>query len=113
MKLIQSLIAAAAVALPVASFAQTSQPVTRAQVLAELAQLEKAGYNPASNDVNYPQDIQAAEARVSAQNLAASAAYGGVANGASASGAASSAFSASLASTQDDVPGLGPIFAHP
>jgi hypothetical protein len=86
-----SLIKAVAVALvlaaPVASFAQSNQPVTRAQVRAELVQIEKAGYNPAqANDVNYPADIQAAEARVNAQNSAANG-VGGAVDGSSASGA--------------------------
>ena len=87
MKLVQSLIVAAALAIPaVSSFAQSIAPVTRAQVRAELVQLEKAGYQPGRNDPQYPNDIQAAEARVSAQNATASS-YGGVADTASASGA--------------------------
>lgn len=114
MKLIQSLIVAVAMVAPVAAFAQAShanQPLTRAQVQAELVQLEKAGYTPARNDLHYPDDIQAAQARVDAQNAQnAGSAYGGVANGSSASGAASKM---SFTQTQDDVPGLGPIFAHP
>ncbi|WP_027817685.1 DUF4148 domain-containing protein [Paraburkholderia bannensis] len=114
MKLIQSLIVAVAMVAPVAAFAQASQanqPLTRAQVQAELVQLEKAGYTPARNDLHYPDDIQAAQARVDAQNAQnAGSAYGGVANGSSASGAASKT---SFTQTQDDVPGLGPIFAHP
>ena len=72
--LISAVAIAAALALPVASFAQASQPVTRAQVRAELVQLEKAGYNPTNDSVNYPADIQAAEARVAAQNGTAVAA---------------------------------------
>lgn len=91
----KSLIKAVAVALvlaaPVASFAQSNQPLTRAEVRAQLIQVEKAGYNPGrANDVNYPSDIQAAEARVAAQNPQASAnesGYGGVVSGSSASGA--------------------------
>jgi hypothetical protein len=82
---------AALVAAPVASFAQSSQPVSRAQVHNELAQLEKAGYDP-RDWVHYPENIQAAEAKVAAQNAtaqAAVAAYGGAAAGASRSGAAS------------------------
>ncbi|AXF24506.1 hypothetical protein CUJ89_29955 [Burkholderia pyrrocinia] len=41
-------------ASPIASFAQTDAPVTRAQVRAELADLERAGYNPIPDDVKYP-----------------------------------------------------------
>jgi hypothetical protein len=72
--LIQAVAIAAVLAAPVASFAQSNQPVTRAQVRAELVQLEKAGYNPATaNDFDYPANIQAAEARVAAQQNGAAA----------------------------------------
>ena len=87
--LIQAVAIAAVLAAPVASFAQSSQPVTRAQVRAELVQLEKAGYNPAaSDDTTYPANIQAAEARVAAQNGTAQAAtgYGPSTSGTSQSG---------------------------
>ncbi|QGZ64457.1 DUF4148 domain-containing protein [Paraburkholderia acidisoli] len=58
---------AAAYMLPARAFAQTNAPVTRAQVKAELRALEQVGYNPAiSEDINYPSDIQAAEARLRA-----------------------------------------------
>ncbi len=53
--LIKALAVAAVLAVPVVSFAQSSQPVTRAQVRAELVQLEKAGYVPSnSSDTQYP-----------------------------------------------------------
>ncbi|MFM0209966.1 DUF4148 domain-containing protein [Paraburkholderia sediminicola] len=65
--IIKAFAIAALVAAPLASFAQSNQPVTRAQVREELAQLEKAGYNP--NDwLNYPANIQRAEAIVAQQN---------------------------------------------
>jgi hypothetical protein len=84
--LIQAVVVAAVLAAPVVSFAQSDTGVTRAQVRNELVQLEKAGYNPASSgDATYPAQIQAAEARVAAQNGAASG-YGGAANGSSQSG---------------------------
>jgi hypothetical protein len=84
-KLIGIAAVALAFAAPVASFAQSNQPVTRAQVRAEIVQLEKAGYNPGVvDDTKYPADIQAAEARIAAQN---GAAYGGVTEGAAQSGA--------------------------
>jgi len=85
---IKSLVSAvaltSALAAPAVSFAQQSNgPVTRAQVRAELVQLEKAGYQPrGGDDPNYPDDIQAAEAKVAAMNGAGSG-YGGVANGSS------------------------------
>ncbi|WP_207001733.1 DUF4148 domain-containing protein [Trinickia mobilis] len=88
----KSLIKAVALAVvltaPVASFAQANQPVTRAQVRAQLVQLEKAGYNPSHSgrDPYYPEDIQAAEARVAAENGSTSG-VGGVISGSSESGA--------------------------
>ncbi|MBN3804580.1 DUF4148 domain-containing protein [Paraburkholderia sp. Ac-20336] len=87
--LIQAVVIAAAIAAPVASFAQTTQPVTRAQVRAELVQLEKAGYQPGLADPQYPANIQAAEARINAQNgvsQAAASGFGGVTSGSSQSG---------------------------
>ena len=58
------------------TFAQSaSAPLTRAQVRAELIRIEQAGYNPAlSNDVTYPADILAAEAKVAAQDAVQQAA---------------------------------------
>ncbi|MEM5313098.1 DUF4148 domain-containing protein [Paraburkholderia sp. JHI869] len=73
-------------AAPVVAYAQSNTAVTPEQVRAELIQLEQAGYRPGDGDnTNYPADIQAAEARVAAQNGASS--YGGMVGGASASGA--------------------------
>ncbi|KVV50362.1 hypothetical protein WK90_33830 [Burkholderia cepacia] len=71
--LIKAVALAALVAAPVVSFAQSQQPLTRAQVRAELVQLEKAGYNP--NDwINYPENIKAAQAKIAAaQNTGAQA----------------------------------------
>jgi hypothetical protein len=86
--LVSTVALASALAAPAVSFAQqTNGPVTRAQVRAELVQLEKAGYPPSrGNDLYYPAQIQAAEARVAAQN-GASRSAGGVVSGSSASGA--------------------------
>ncbi|MBY4832941.1 DUF4148 domain-containing protein [Burkholderia dolosa] len=59
-------------------YAQSAAPLTRAQVREELIRLEAAGYDPSrGDDGEYPADIQAAEARVAAQEnarIAASAA---------------------------------------
>lgn len=67
MKTLNLLAAAALVAVPALTFAQSIQaPVTRAQVVADLVRVEKAGYDPAGNSDNYPADIQAAEAKVAA-----------------------------------------------
>ncbi|MCG5074209.1 DUF4148 domain-containing protein [Paraburkholderia tagetis] len=72
--LIKAAVVAAIVAVPALSFAQSQQqPVTRAQVRAELAQLRAAGYDP-SDWMHYPENIQAAEARVAADK--ANTAYG-------------------------------------
>jgi len=93
-KLICTLLTAVLI-VPAVSFAQTSNgPVTRAEVRAELVQLERAGYQPASKQIHYPDEIQAAEQRVRAENNA----Y------ASESGAhGSSALAAATASPHGDV----------
>jgi hypothetical protein len=84
--LIQAVAVAAALVVPAVSFAQSNGPLTRAQVRAELVQIEQAGYNPGrGQDPYYPADIQAAEAKVAAQNGEASG-YGGVAGGSSNAG---------------------------
>ncbi|MBM2656359.1 DUF4148 domain-containing protein [Burkholderia diffusa] len=56
--------------MSVASFAQTVAPLTRAQVRAELTNLERAGYNPIPDDVEYPARLQKAEARLQAEQMA-------------------------------------------
>ncbi|WJF92088.1 DUF4148 domain-containing protein [Paraburkholderia bonniea] len=65
-------------AVPMVSFAQNSQPLTRAEVRGELIQLEQAGYKPNEDRLDYPVNIQAAERRVSAEQGAAadSSGYG-------------------------------------
>ena len=92
MKALAILAVVGALAAPAVTFAQTtSAPLTRAQVRAELIQLEQAGYRPsAGDDANYPSDILAAEAKVAAENNAQQTndAMGGVPLGSSsASGA--------------------------
>ncbi|TAL99632.1 MAG: DUF4148 domain-containing protein [Paraburkholderia sp.] len=84
--LIPAVAVAVALVVPVASFAQSNGPVTRAQVREELIQLEKAGYHVGDGDqAHYPDAIQAAEAKVAAQNGATSG-YGGVVSGSSDAG---------------------------
>ena len=80
-------------AAPVVSIAQSNTALTPEQVRAELVQLEQAGYRPGDGDnTNYPADVQAAEARVSAQNGAVAQApvadtgYGASTNGSSQAG---------------------------
>jgi len=70
----KAFIKAAAVAVvlaaPVVSFAQANnQPLTRAQVRADLERVEKAGYNP-MDWMHYPENIQAAQARIAAEDAA-------------------------------------------
>jgi len=77
----------APLAFPTFANAQDNGPVTRAQVRAELVQLEQAGYRPGSEHTTYPQKLQAAQKRVNAQNASS---FGGSAEGSSASGSVSS-----------------------
>jgi len=82
---------AAAIAFPAAGYAQeSSSTVARAQVRAELVQLESLGYRPGrANDPHYPADIQAAEAAVASRKGAesnVSSSVGGARSGSSASG---------------------------
>lgn len=98
---VQAISIAAALAAPAVTFAQSSAPVTRAQVHNELVQLEKAGYRPGDGDQSsYPDKLQQAEARV-AQSAAAND-VGGVADGSSASGAG--------AEFPAEIPGLKPVY---
>jgi hypothetical protein len=85
-------VAAAAVLLsaPLASFAQQSDaPVTRAEVRAQLVEAQKAGYTQNDN-LTYPADIQAADAKIAAADNAAQpvkTGYGPSIGGTSQSGA--------------------------
>lgn len=102
MKSIQAVVVAAALATPFGAFAQHSNaPVTRAEVRAELVQLERAGYDPAKRDnASYPADIQAAEGRIATRN-ATTEGMGGVTDGAVQSGQGAKAITRS-----------SPLFAH-
>ncbi len=84
---LQAVAVAAVLSAPIVSFAQGTTELSRAQVRAELAQLERAGYHVGDGDnTQYPRQIQEAEARVAAQQAAA-ASYGGVSAGSSEAGA--------------------------
>lgn len=49
----------------------TTHPLTRAEVMHELEELEAAGYNPSQgDDGSYPADIQAAQEKVAARHRA-------------------------------------------
>ncbi|MHA7683816.1 DUF4148 domain-containing protein [Cupriavidus sp. PET2-C1] len=71
--IVRTVLLSCALAVPALSFAQSEPaPLTRAEVRADLIRLEQAGYQPGrGDDATYPQDIQAAEAKVAAQAAAA------------------------------------------
>ncbi len=73
--LTRTLLLACAIATPALAFAQSTQdPITRAQVYADLVRVEKAGYHPGvGDDSTYPVDLQRAEAKIAAQDAAKAA----------------------------------------
>lgn len=84
---IKAAFVSAIVLVPVIAFAQSNQPLTRAQVRAQLAQLEKAGYNPGADCVgNCPGSLEHAEAVLAKQQADTNAAYGPALNGTAQSG---------------------------
>jgi hypothetical protein len=102
---------ATVIAFPVAGYAQdSSSTVTRAQVRAELVQLEGVGYWPGrANDLHYPTDIQAAEAAVAAQK------GGGSIVGSSVGGARSGSFASGNRVAAGAAPAnalIEPLYAH-
>ncbi|RXV74215.1 DUF4148 domain-containing protein [Burkholderia stabilis] len=89
-RLIAALLVAVSASAAAPAFANEST-VSRAQVRAELVQLEQAGYRPGrANDPHYPDDLQAALTRVHANDAvtadAAASGYGRDAVAASQSG---------------------------
>ncbi|RDJ97810.1 DUF4148 domain-containing protein [Paraburkholderia lacunae] len=89
--IIRAAVIASALVIPAASFAQSTGHTTRAQVRAELAQLESVGYHVGDGDpTHYPDAIQTAEAKVGALDASASN-YGGASSGTSQSGSRVSA----------------------
>jgi hypothetical protein len=93
--LIKAVALTVVLAAPMVSFAQSEQPLTRAEVKAQVKQLEDVGYNPAiATDAFYPADVQAAEARVAAKNATAQAdttGYGPAVTGTSQTGSSAPA----------------------
>jgi hypothetical protein len=82
--LIATLLATSILAAPLLVQAQESNaPVTRAEVRADLVRLEQTGYDASRGvDATYPADIQAAEAKVAAENAQqANGGMGGVSPG--------------------------------
>ncbi|KXV12810.1 hypothetical protein CR51_06285 [Caballeronia megalochromosomata] len=88
---VNAVIAAVVLSAPLASFAQSSTPLSRAEVRGELVQVEKAGYSPVAEDASYPAKLQAAETRVADTRIAQTQAegYGSSTGAASQSGRAS------------------------
>lgn len=75
-QLIAALLVAVSAAVAAPAFANESA-LTRAQVRAELVQLEAAGYAPGrANDPHYPVDLEAALSRIHADDRASASAYG-------------------------------------
>lgn len=78
--LVHAVCAVAVIAVPIASLAQSDGALTRAQVEAEIAQLQQAGYNPANaNTVDFPANMQATDASAAGQGSG----YGPMTNGSS------------------------------
>jgi hypothetical protein len=65
---------------PAFAFAQSSAPVTRAQIREELAQLEQAGYSPDCS-MNCEASLRRAQAVIAQQRASENAAYGPALNG--------------------------------
>jgi len=86
--IVPAIVMASALAAPAFARAADNGPLTRAEVKAQLAQLERAGYNPASDHTTYPANIQAAQARVDAAQGVSASSFGGWGEGVSASGRA-------------------------
>jgi|HubBroStandDraft_5_1064220.scaffolds.fasta_scaffold483839_2 hypothetical protein len=62
----------ATLATPLAAFAQQSDGgMTRAEVRAQLVELEQAGWRPQDDGPTYPARLEAAEARIAANHRAA------------------------------------------
>jgi hypothetical protein len=104
MKLIRLLAVTAIFATPFPSFAQSNSHVTRESVREELIELQKAGYNPASDEAQYPRNIEAVEALLHAQDHAAANSYGPAAAGTSEAGAPKAGTS---------IPGFDSVYARP
>jgi hypothetical protein len=102
--LIASLLTAT-MALPVAAFARSD--VTRAQVRAELLELQQAGYRGTTSDATYPSELLAAQQRVAARNVshagdAADSGYGAPVSGSTSSG--------SRTAPAQEIPGFHSIY---
>ncbi|WP_425325526.1 DUF4148 domain-containing protein [Paraburkholderia sacchari] len=81
--LFNATVLAVAIAAPLSAFAQTGQPLSRAEVRADLIRAEQAGYTQ-DDWAHYPEKIQAAQARIAERND--DAAYGASTSGSSQTG---------------------------
>jgi len=70
-KLLASILAFSALASVGVAHADVTHLTSRDSVKSELVRLEQAGYNPAHKSDTYPNDIQAAEAKLHAQDAMA------------------------------------------
>jgi hypothetical protein len=79
--LVHTVCAVAVIAVPVAALAQSDGGLTRAQVQAEIAQLQQAGFNPANaNTEDFPANMPtAADSSAAGQGSG----YGSATNGSS------------------------------
>jgi hypothetical protein len=82
--IIPCIVVAAGLVVPVLSFAQNAKAATRAEVVADLVQLEGVGYVPGNDRNKYPEGIALAEARVAAQRNTISSSYGNPTSGSAA-----------------------------
>ncbi|MDG0027278.1 DUF4148 domain-containing protein [Trinickia sp. Y13] len=97
--LMQTIVIAIAATAPIVALAQTQgpAPVTRAQIKSALVQLERSGYSPLGSNIDYPGDLQSAEARAGAQaNDAEATTYGGKPGGSTEAGSRAAAPAKSL-----------------
>jgi hypothetical protein len=79
---IKAILVAATVLVPAFAFAESSGPLTRAQVRAQLVELERAGYNPGADCAgDCPEGLHRAEAVVAQRQTNANTAYGPDSNG--------------------------------
>jgi hypothetical protein len=102
--LIASLLAVAT-ALPAAAFSQTG--LSRAQVRAELVELQQAGYRGTTSDTTYPSELQAAEQRIAARNASGASGAANSGSGPAMSGSSSSGGRVALA---QEIPGFHSIY---
>lgn len=106
-QLISAVLVAVSAAVTSPAFARDNNaPITRAEVRAELVQLEKAGYQPwRANGPHYPDTIQTALARIHENDA--------VANDVTASGYGSDAGNTSQAGSKHVIrPAEQSIYAH-